>query len=273
MINNKHTLTLNRPEKVYMSTKEFLTVSELNKWYDGLHALQDVSLKIGVGEVVALVGDNGSGKSSLVKIIAGAQSSDRGEIFIHGKVVKVNSPKDASELGIATLHQNLGLVGSLNVFENIFLGREETRLIGPIKVLDKKRMRERAIALLEELSIDVPRLEVPVLSMSGGQRQCVAISRLLLDQVNLILMDEPMAALGVAEGKKVLDMIARLKEKGVSVLIISHNLEHVFSIADRISVLKNGKMIGTVSPKEVSRSDVVKMITTGENVRAVGEMQ
>ena len=259
---------MNHPEKVSMSSKEFLTVSKLNKWYDGLHALQDVSLKIGVGEVVALVGDNGSGKSSLVKIIAGAQSSDGGELFINGKVVKVNSPKDASTFGIATLHQNLGLVGSLNVFENIFLGREETR-----PILDKKRMRERAIALLEELSIDVPRLEVPVLSMSGGQRQCVAISRLLLDQVNLILMDEPMAALGVAEGKKVLDMIARLKEKGVSVLIISHNLEHVFSIADRISVLKNGKMIGTVSPKKVNRSDVVKMITTGENVYSEGEMQ
>ena len=126
--------------------------------------------------------------------------------------------------------------------------------------------------LFEELSIDVPRLDLPVLSMSGGQRQCVAISRLLLDQVNLILMDEPMAALGVAEGKKVLDMIERLKEKGVSVLIISHNLEHVFSIADRISVLKNGRMIGTVSPKKVNRSDVVRMITTGENIDSEGAM-
>ena len=263
----------NRLEKAEMSTKEFLTVSNLNKWYDGLHALQNVSLKIGKGEVVALVGDNGSGKSSLVKIIAGAQHSDDGEIFINGKMVSVTSPKDASSFGIAALHQNLGLVGSLNVFENIFLGREETRSIGPIKILDKKKMRKRAIELLEELSIDVPRLDVPVLSMSGGQRQCVAISRLLLDQVNLILMDEPMAALGVAEGKKVLDMIERLKEKGVSVLIISHNLEHVFSIADRISVLKNGRMVGTVSPKQVNRSDVVRMITTGESVDYDGATQ
>lgn len=256
-----------------MEAKELLKLANLNKWYDGLHALQDVSLTIGEGEVVALVGDNGAGKSTLVKIISGAQGSDEGEIYLKGKPVTVSSPKDASNLGIAALHQSLGLVGSLNVFENIFLGREETRSIGPIKVLDKKKMRERAIELLGELAIDVPRLGVPVLSMSGGQRQCVAISRLLLDQVNLILMDEPMAALGVAEGQKVLDLIERLKEKGVSVLIISHNLEHVFSIADRIAVLKNGRMVGTVSPKNSSRSDVVRMITTGEGAGPEGAAQ
>ena len=256
-----------------MGATELLKLSKLNKWYDGLHALQDVSLTIGEGEVVALVGDNGAGKSTLVKIIAGAQTSDDGEISLRGEATTIGSPKDASNLGIAALHQSLGLFGSLNVFENIFLGREETRSIGPIKVLDKKKMRDRAIELLGELAIDVPRLGVPVLSMSGGQRQCVAISRLLLDQVNLILMDEPMAALGVAEGQKVLDLIVRLKDKGVSILIISHNLEHVFSIADRIAVLKNGRMIGTVSPKNVTRTDVVKMITTGENIESEGAAQ
>lgn len=247
-----------------MGATELLRLSNLNKWYDGLHALQDVSLSISDGEVVALVGDNGAGKSTLVKIIAGAQAADEGEISLNGVPATLSSPKDASNLGIATLHQNLGLVGSLNVFENIFLGREETRSFGPFKILDKRKMRERAIELLSELAIDVPRLSVPVVSMSGGQRQCVAISRLLLDQVNLILMDEPMAALGVAEGQKVLTLINRLRAKGVSVLIISHNLEHVFSIADRIAVLKNGRLVGTVSPKEVTRTDVVKMITTGE---------
>lgn len=140
-------------------------------------------------------------------------------------------------------------------------------------MLDKRKMRERAIELLGELAIDVPRLGVPVLSMSGGQRQCVAISRLLLDQVNLILMDEPMAALGVAEGQKVLGLIERLREPGVAVLIISHNLEHVFSIADRIAVLKNGRLVGTVSPKKATRSDVVKMITTGDGFKTEGADQ
>ena len=256
-----------------MGSQELLKLSNLNKWYDGLHALQDVSLTIAEGEVVALVGDNGAGKSTLVKIIAGAQTADEGEIALKGHPATVSSPKDATSLGIAAVHQSLGLVGSLNVFENIFLGREETRSIGPIQVLDKKKMRERAVELLGELAVDVPRLGVPVLSMSGGQRQCVAISRLLLDQVNLILMDEPMAALGVAEGQKVLDLIERLRDRGVAVLVISHNLEHVFSIADRIAVLKNGRMVGTVSPKEATRSDVVKMITTGEKFEVEGADQ
>ena len=256
-----------------MGAAELLRLSNLNKWYDGLHALQDVSLTISEGEVVALVGDNGAGKSTLVKIIAGAQTADSGEIALRGEIASVKSPKDATNLGIAALHQSLGLVGSLNVFENIFLGREETRSFGPVKMLDKRKMRERAIELLGELAIDVPRLGVPVLSMSGGQRQCVAISRLLLDQVNLILMDEPMAALGVAEGQKVLGLIERLRERGVAVLIISHNLEHVFSIADRIAVLKNGRLVGTVSPKKATRSDVVKMITTGDGFKTEGADQ
>lgn len=247
-----------------MKGRELLRLSNLNKWYDGLHALQDVSLSVAEGEIVALVGDNGAGKSTLVKIIAGAQTADDGEIILRGKTAAVANPRDATNLGIAALHQNLGLVGSLNVFENIFLGREETKYVGPFRILDKKKMRARAIDLLGELAIDVPRLGVPVVSMSGGQRQCVAISRLLLDQVNLILMDEPMAALGVAEGRKVLGLIENLRARGVAVLIVSHNLEHVFPIANRIVVLKNGRLVGIVSPKEATRSDVVRMITTGE---------
>lgn len=246
------------------SSDTILSLQRINKWYDGLHALQDVSFNVRQGEVVALVGDNGAGKSTLVKTIAGAQTPDSGEFLIDGSPVAIGSPREAEAQGIATLHQSLGLVGTLNVFENIFLGREETTTFGPIRILDKKRMRERSIELLSELAIDVPRLDVPVVNMSGGQRQCVAISRLLLDDVRLIMMDEPMAALGVAEGQRVLDLIQALRAKGVSVLIISHNLEHVFSIADQIAVLKNGRMVGMVSPKEVTRNDVVRMITTGQ---------
>jgi len=249
-------------------TDPLLALNGVNKWYDGLHALQDVSLEIeGGGEVVALVGDNGAGKSTLVKIIAGAEPPDEGDFFVRGKSVIIRSPKEAAQLGIATLHQNLGLVGSLNVFENIFLGREIIKRFGPFTVLDKRAMRSRSIELLSELAIDVPRLSVPVVTMSGGQRQCVAISRLLLDEVKLIIMDEPMAALGVAEGRKVLDIVGKLKSSGVSVLIISHNLEHVFSIADRIVVLKNGRLVGAVSPKDSTKNDVVRMITTGDSTQ------
>lgn len=245
-------------------SEALLSLNGVNKRYDGLQALQDVSIDIHAGEIVALVGDNGAGKSTLVKVIAGAELPDEGNFFIEGKRVSIRSPREAGKLGIATLHQSLGLVGSLNVFENIFLGREETKAFGPIKVLNKKLMRKRAIELLGELAIDMPMLGVPVVSMSGGQRQCVAISRLLLDDVKLIIMDEPMAALGVTEGKRVLGLIENLKSKGVSVLIISHNLEHVFSIADKIVVLKNGRLVGTASPKKITRGDVVNMITTGE---------
>jgi ABC-type sugar transport system ATPase subunit len=250
------------------NSEHLLSLRDLSKWYDGLQALQEVSLEIKKGQIVALVGDNGSGKSTLVKTIAGAQVPDSGNIAYEGEDVTIRSPIDATRLGIATLHQSLGLVGSLNVFENIFLGREVVKSYGPIKVLDKKSMRKQAIDLLGELAIDVPKLRAPVLSMSGGQRQCIAISRLLLDEVKLMIMDEPMAALGVAEGQRVLTLIERLKAKGVAVLIISHNLEHVFSIADAIVVLKNGRLVGMVSPHEVTRDDVVRMITTGETTRA-----
>ena len=247
-----------------VTSTPLLAVDKINKYYGGLVALQDISLDILQGEVLALVGDNGAGKSTLVKTLSGAQEPDSGEIRIGDQVVSMRSPRDASAFGIATLYQDLGLVGSLNVFENVFLGREITRSLGPLRYLDKKAMRNKTIALLESLAIDMPRLNDPVVRMSGGQRQCVAISRLLLDEVRLIIMDEPMAALGVAEGARVLELINRLREQGVSVLIISHNLEHVFSIADRIAVLKNGRLIGVVSPTEVTREEVVRMITMGE---------
>lgn len=144
------------------------------------------------------------------------------------------------------------------------MGRETVKSCGQITVLDKKSMRRQAVDLLAEMAVDVPKLRAPLLSMSGGQRQCIAIGKLLLDNVKLMIMEEPMATLGVAEGQRVLTLIERLRQKGVAVLIISHNLEHVFAIADAIVVLKNGRLVGMVSPQEVTRDDVVKMITTGE---------
>lgn len=241
-----------------------LSAVSLNKYYGGLRALNDVSLNIRRGEILALVGDNGAGKSTLIKALSGAISPDDGEIRVNGKVVDFRTPNDATEVGIETVHQSLGLVDELDVPQNVFLGRELTKkALGVVTYLDKAEMRRKTHELLQHFSIGLPTLNEPVRRLSGGQRQTIAISRLLLAEPQLLIMDEPMAALGVDEGSKVLDLVVRLRERGMTVLIISHNLEHVFSIADRIAVMKNGSMVGVVSTSEVTREEVVGMITIG----------
>ena len=244
---------------------EVMRVTKLAKSYGGLKAVDAVSFEVYRGEILALVGDNGAGKSTLVKALAGAQPPDSGRIEIDGETVQLRTPRDADAAGIGCLHQGLGLVDALNVPENVFLGRElQTRLLGFIPQLDHGRMRERTIELLERFGVDLPRLNDPVLKLSGGQRQTVAISRLLLQEVRLVLMDEPMAALGVEEGRRVLDLVRAMRERGISVIVISHNLEHVFQLADRIAVMKNGRLIGVVATAATTREAVVKMITFGQ---------
>lgn len=246
------------------ASQPFLAVEGFEKSYGGLKAIDQVSLDIDRGEVIALVGDNGAGKSTFVKMICGALRPDAGEIRIEGRPVDFRGPRDATAAGIETVHQSLGLVDALTVPENVFLGREtEKRFLGIIRHLDRAAMRERTRKLLERFSISVPRLNEPVYRLSGGQRQTIAISRLLLGDPKMLIMDEPMAALGVEEGKRVLELIESLKREGIAVLVISHNLEHVFSIADRVTVLKNGRHVGTVKTGDVSREQVVAMITLG----------
>lgn len=241
-----------------------LSVVGLEKSYGGLKAIGGVSLTIEKGEIVALVGDNGAGKSTLIKMICGALRPDAGDIVLRGKPVDFGSPKDATDAGIETVHQSLGLVDTLTVPENVFLGREETtRLFGLFPQLNLGKMRAETRKLLERFGISVPTLNEPVFRLSGGQRQTIAISRLLLSEPSLLIMDEPMAALGVDEGRRVLDLVVNLRDEGIAVLMISHNLEHVFQIADRIAVLKNGKLVGVVSTSDVSRESVVGMITMG----------
>ena len=241
-----------------------LNVIGLTKSYGGLKAVDDVSFEVFKGEILALVGDNGAGKSTLVKAIAGAQPPDAGRIEIDGELRQLNTPRDASEAGVGCLHQGLGLVDTLNVPENVFLGRElETRLLPFISQLDHRRMRERTIELLSGFGISLPRLNEPVFRLSGGQRQTVAISRLLLQEVRLVIMDEPMAALGVEEGRRVLEIVRRMRDRGISVIVISHNLEHVFQLADRIAVMKNGQLISVVKASATTRDDVVRLITFG----------
>ncbi|MXX91072.1 MAG: sugar ABC transporter ATP-binding protein [Boseongicola sp. SB0677_bin_26] len=247
-----------------MDAAKVLNVIGLTKSYGGLTAVDDVSFEVFEGEILALVGDNGAGKSTLVKALAGAQPPDGGRIEVNGELRQLNSPRDASEAGIGCLHQGLGLVDTLNVPENVFLGRELlTRLLLVIPQLDHRQMRERTIELLAGFGISLPRLNDPVIRLSGGQRQTVAISRLLLQDVRLVVMDEPMAALGVEEGRRVLDLVRTMRDRGISVIIISHNLEHVFQLADRIAIMKNGRLIGVVNAAATTRDEVVRLITFG----------
>lgn len=241
-----------------------LRVVGLSKSYGGLKAVDDVTFDVRAGEILALVGDNGAGKSTLVKALAGAQPPDGGRIEIDGAPRQLGAPRDADAAGIGCLHQGLGLVDTLNVPENVFLGRElRTRRFGLVPELDHARMRERTIDLLARFGVDLPRLNEPVVKLSGGQRQTIAISRLLLKEVRLVIMDEPMAALGVEEGRRVLDLVRNMRERGVSVLVISHNLEHVFQLADRIAVMKNGRLIDVVETAATTRDEVVRLITFG----------
>jgi ABC-type sugar transport system ATPase subunit len=236
----------------------------LNKRYGGLHALRDVDLKIYRGEVLALVGDNGAGKSTLIKAISGALVPDAGSIHFDGTEVSFTRPTDATAVGIETVHQNLGLVDELDVTQNVFLGRELTQSsLGFLPRLDKQEMRRQTVELLRNFSIAMPKLNDPVRKLSGGQRQIIAISRLLLAEPKLLIMDEPMAALGIDEGSKVLQLVAKLRETGITTLIISHNLEHVFGLADRVTFIKNGAMVGVKQTDETTREEIVSMITIG----------
>ena len=231
---------------------------------NGPDIISSCSIKVDRGEIVAILGPNGAGKSTFVKTLAGAQLPDSGHIEIDGEAVRLESPKKAGFYGIGCLHQGLGLIDTLNVPENVFLGRElQKKILGIFPQLDYQRMRTETRDLLNQFSIKLPKLNDAVVNLSGGQRQTIAISRLLLQKVKLVIMDEPMAALGVEEGSKVLNLIEKMRSESVSVLIISHNLEHVLKLSDRIAVMKNGKLIKVLEAQNTSREEIVKLITFG----------
>ena len=262
----KHGEILEKSIQLNQESNVLMRVSRLTKSYGGLKAVDDVSFEIYTGEIFALVGDNGAGKSTLIKALSGASPQDSGSIEFDGKPVKLTKPRDADEIGIGCLYQGLGLVDALNVPENVFLGKEiQKKVLGFIPQLDHVQMREKTIELLQQFGVDLPKVNDAVVNLSGGQRQTVAISRLLLKNVKLVIMDEPMAALGVDEGSKVLKLIENMKSNNISVIVISHNLEHVFKLADRIAVMKNGKLVNIVDTSSASRESVVKMITFGKD--------
>jgi D-xylose transport system ATP-binding protein len=238
------------------SVDPVMSIRGINKGFGAVQALTDISLDIFPGEVVALVGDNGAGKSTLVKILAGVHPQDSGTITFHDKLVSIPTPAASRALGIATVFQDLALCDNLDVVSNLFLGRE----IGTI-ALNEVEMESRSWELLRQLSAKIPSVRIPVASLSGGQRQTVAIARSLIGEPSIVILDEPTAALGVAQTAEVLNLIERLRERGHGVLLISHNLADVQAVADRVVVLRLGRNNGEFRVADVSYEDIIAAIT------------
>ena len=236
-------------------TEPVLSLRGISKHFGAVSALTDIDLDVQAGEVVALVGDNGAGKSTLIKVLAGVHAPSAGTMLFQGQPVSLGGPSDALALGIATVFQDLALCENLDVVANIFLGKE----LRPLQ-LDEVAMELRAWTLLNELSARIPSVREPVASLSGGQRQTVAIARSLLLDPKLILLDEPTAALGVAQTAEVLDLIERVRDRGLGVIMISHNMEDVRAVADRIVVLRLGRNTGVFYP-DASNHELVGAIT------------
>ena len=246
----------------YNKNEIILKTVGLTKHYGGVRALDDANFSISKNEHIAIVGDNGAGKSTFVRSITGVEKPTSGKIYFNGKEVNFKSPTDARVNGIETVYQNLALADDLDVTANIFLGREiEFFRLGPLSWLNKRAMKKKSLDLLAQTGIKIGNLNQIVASMSGGQRQCVAISRAAGWGSKLIVMDEPTAALGIQETKKVEEIIINLKDRNIPVKIISHNLRQVFNLVDKIAVFRQGRIIDIVKTNEVSGNDVVALIT------------
>ena len=250
-------MTIASPSRTGRHRDRVLTMRGIGKHFGAVKALTDVDFWVNEGEVVALIGDNGAGKSTLVKVLAGVHPPDAGTVEFDGDVVEIDSPADAQELGIATVFQDLALCDNLDVVANLWLGRELTS----DGSLDEVEMEQRTWALLRELSAKIPSVRIPVASLSGGQRQTVAIARSLIGQPRVVILDEPTAALGVAQTAEVLNLIERLRERGHGVVLISHNMADVLAVADRIVVLRLGRNNGEFTAAEATSETLIAAIT------------
>jgi len=238
-----------------------LMMRGINKSFGAIHALTDVDFEVYAGEVVGLVGDNGAGKSTLIKTIAGVGPADTGEIFVEGQPVKITSPQVATRLGIETVYQDLALCDNLDVIANLFLGREE---VTGLRSLRENDMERRGVDILRTLDVKIRSVRAVVASLSGGQRQSIAVAKSILRNAKVVLLDEPTAALGVAQTRQVLNLIRRLREQGLAVVVISHNLADVFEVVDRVIVLRLGRRVGTFDIKNTTPEQVVAAITGAE---------
>jgi D-xylose transport system ATP-binding protein len=239
-------------------------VRALSKHFGGIHAVENVTCTLDEGEVVGLLGHNGAGKSTLIKVLSGVYPADGGEIVVRGEKREFETPADAREAGIETIYQTLALAENLDAPSNLFLGRE---LLTPWRTLDTDRMEHEALQVISRLNPNFRDMKKPVRAMSGGQRQTVAIARALYFNAKILIMDEPCAALGPAESRMVLDTIRRLKEEGIGIFLISHDMDDVFAVCDRAVVMKNGAVVDTVKVSDVTREDVLAMIILGERLK------
>jgi fructose transport system ATP-binding protein len=246
-----------------MSDEIVLKTEDLTKHYGGVHALEGANFELRKGEHVAIMGDNGAGKSTFVRQITGVEQRTRGRVTFMGKEVNFDGPLDAREAGIETVFQTLALADDLDVPDNLFLGREMTKLnwLGPFRILDYKGMREATLAGLEKTAVKIPNIRNTIANMSGGQRQCVAIARTATFHSQLTIMDEPTAALGVQETAQVENIIRTLKEAGEPLILISHNMRQVMDLMDRIIVFRRGRIVANLNRDETDGQDVVSYIT------------
>ena len=241
-----------------------LEMRNISKTFGAVTALVDASIKLHRGEVLALVGDNGAGKSTLIKILSGFHQPDAGAIILNGQEVRFNSPRAARAHGIETVYQDLALIGDLSIFHNMFLGREYHKRILGLKLLDNEKMRNLAVKYLETMAISIPSVESTVDLLSGGQRQCVAVARSIYASPTILVLDEPLAALGVREGGQVLGLIQNLRrQRRVSTILIVHNYNQVFEVCDRINFLHSGAIVLDASTTETSEEELIHIVKSG----------
>jgi len=242
------------------TTTPLVEMRHISKHFGGVQALADVSVDLFPGEVVGIVGHNGAGKSTLIKILSGAYTADEGEVLVSGRPVLIRNPRDAKANNIETIYQQLALADNLPAPANVFLGRE---IMTPTGALDDDRMEAETRKVLDRLDLKIASLRENVRNLSGGQRQAIAIGRAIYFDAKILIMDEPTAALGPQETAKVGQLIQQLKREGIGIFLISHDLHDVFDLADRISVMHNGRIVGTVNTRDVTKDDVLGMIIMG----------
>lgn len=249
-----------------------LQAEHISKRFGAITALIDVSIQLRRGEVLALVGDNGAGKSTLIKILSGFHKPDSGRILYQGQEVHINAPLEARALGIQTVYQDLALINDLTVFHNMFLGREPKKRVLGIPLLDNKKMRQQARTYLDSLGIQIPSVDSTVALLSGGQRQSIAVARSIYSSPTILIMDEPLAALGVREGALVLGLVQELRRRReVSIILIVHNYNQVFEVCDRINFLHGGEIVLDVDTEETSEEELIRIVKSGLGRAAVQE--
>jgi len=255
----------NKMSETVTENKVVVKMEAISKNFGAVRALDDVTITLHHGEVLGIVGDNGAGKSTLMKILSGVYQPDKGEIHFEGNKVKFSTPMVARKMGIETIYQDLALIDDLSVYHNIFLAKEKFLSATPVvRFLDNKSMKTSAGHFLKDLNVDVPEIDAKARVLSGGQRQAIAIARSVYFSAKVLIMDEPTAALGVVETKRVMDLVENLKKRGdVSIIIIAHNLAHVLALVDRIIILTRGRVIAERRTKETSVDDLTEIISKG----------